>query len=268
MSSALVGRNIGELGKPQYKNSGPRGNIRRPISRGVVYYYCRKPGHVIRDCKKLQNRNQRFPSAHIASSNETFDRSVQFSADELARFHLYQESLNGAIVESCNPNTCFASSSSFEWVIDSRATYHMIGNSNLFSTFQSQPSTSTVTLANGSQCCVLGLGIIFPTSSIPLSFVLCLLDFSFNLVYVSKLTRALKCCVSFFTDFLLFQDLMTKQIIGRGHESRGLYILDPAVPRLIACYGVTKPFETRCRLGHPSLPLLKKLCPQFSSLPS
>ena len=61
---------------------------------------------------------------------------------------------------------------------------------------------------------------------------------------------------------------MTKQIIGRGRESGGLYILDPAVPRPIACSGVTTPFETHCRLSHPSLPLLKKLCPQCSSLSS
>ena len=59
---------------------------------------------------------------------------------------------------------------------------------------------------------------------------------------------------------------MTKQIIGRGRESGGLYILDPIVPRPIACSGVTTPFETHCRLGHHSLPLLKKLCPRFSSL--
>ena len=59
---------------------------------------------------------------------------------------------------------------------------------------------------------------------------------------------------------------MTKQIIGRGRESGGLYILDPTVPRPIACFGVTTPFETHCRLGHLSRPLLKKLCPQFSSL--
>ena len=61
---------------------------------------------------------------------------------------------------------------------------------------------------------------------------------------------------------------MTKQIIGRGHKFGGLYILDPAVLRLISCSRVTTPFETHCRLGHPSLPLLKKLCPQFSSLSS
>ena len=62
--------------------------------------------------------------------------------------------------------------------------------------------------------------------------------------------------------------LMTKQIISRGRESEGLYILGHTVLRPVACYGVTTPFETHCRLSHPSLPLLKKLCPQFSSLSS
>ena len=61
---------------------------------------------------------------------------------------------------------------------------------------------------------------------------------------------------------------MMKQIISKGHESGGLYILDHAIPRSIACSGVTTPFETHCILGHPYLPLLKKLCPQFSSLSS
>ena len=105
-----------------------------------------------------------------------------------------------------------------------------------------------------------------PTPSIPLTSVLSLPNFSFNLMYVSKLTRALNCYISLFPDFCLFQDLMTKQIIGRGRESGGLYILDPTVLRPIACSGVTIPFETHCRLGHLSLPLLKKLYPQFLSL--
>ena len=91
-----------------------------------------------------------------------------------------------------------------------------------------------------------------PTPSIPLTSVLSLPNLSFNLLFVSKLTRALKCYILFFPDFCLFQDLMTKQIIGRGREFGGLYILDPIVPRPIACSGVTTPFETHCRLGHLS----------------
>ena len=171
-----------------------------------------------------------------------------------------------AIAESGNPNKYLVSSSSSEWVIDFGATYHMTGNSSIFSTIQSQPLPSTVTLADGSHSCVLRSGTIVPTPSIPLISVLSLPNFSFNLMSVSKLIRELKCYISFFPNFCLFQDLMTKHIIGRGRESGGLYILDPIVPRLIACSGVTTPFETHCPLRHLSLPLLKKLCSQFSSL--
>ena len=194
MSSALVGRNIGESEKQQYRNSGPNGNSRGTSSGGVVCYYYHKSGHVIRNCKKRQSRNQRFSSTHVASTNEASDQSVQFTTEELAKFHLYQESLKSpstlitAIAESGNPNKCLVTLSSSKWVIDSRATNHMTGNSSLFSTFQAHPSTSFVTLADGSQSCVLRSGTIFPTPSLPLSFVLSLPNFSFNLIYVSKLT--------------------------------------------------------------------------------
>ena len=184
---------------------------------------------------------------------------------ELARFQLYQDLLRSpstpitAITELGNPKKCLISSSSSKWIIDSGATYHMIGNSGLFSTFQSQPSPSNVTLADGSQSCVLGSGTIMPTPSIPLTSVLSLQNFSFNLMSVSKLTRALKCYISLFPDFCLFQDLMTKQIIGRGRESGGLYILDPTVPRPIACSGVTTPFETHCRFGSSFPAIIKEI---------
>ena len=169
MSSALVGQIISELGKQQYINSCLGGNTRGPSFGGVVCYYYHKPRHVIRDSKKLQNQNKRFLRSHIAYTNEASDQSLQFSAKELAKFHLYQESLKSpstlitAIAESGNLNTCLVSSSSYEWVIDSGVTYHMTSNSSLFATFQSQPSTSTVTLAYGSHSSVLGSSTIFPT---------------------------------------------------------------------------------------------------------
>ena len=59
-----------------------------------------------------------------------------------------------------------------------------------------------------------------------------------------------------------------KRIIGRGCESRGLYILETEVLKSVACSMVVTPFDLHCRLGYPSLPLLKKLYPQFSSLSS
>ena len=65
---------------------------------------------MIQDRKKRQSRNQIFQSAHVASTNETSNQSVQFIAEELFRFHLYQESFKSpstpitAITESNNPN--------------------------------------------------------------------------------------------------------------------------------------------------------------------
>ena len=38
------------------------------------------------------------------------------------------------------------------------------------------------------------------------------------------------------------------------------------MPKSVVCYGVVTPFELHCRPNHPTLPLLKKLYPQFSSL--
>ena len=86
--SALIGQTI-ESERQRNRNSGLGDNTRGPGSGGVVCHYCHKPGHVIRDCKKRHNRNQKFQSAHIASTTEASDQSVQFSAAKLARFQLY-----------------------------------------------------------------------------------------------------------------------------------------------------------------------------------
>ena len=40
------------------------------------------------------------------------------------------------------------------------------------------------------------------------------------------------------------------------------------IPKSIACSRITLDFEAHCRLGHPSLPLLKKICSQFSRVSS
>ena len=87
-SSALIRQTI-ESERQRNRNNGPGDNTRGPGSGGVACYYCHKPGHVTRNCKKRQNRNQKFQSAHIASTTEASDQSIQFSAAELARFQLY-----------------------------------------------------------------------------------------------------------------------------------------------------------------------------------
>ena len=91
-------------------------------------------------------------------------------------------------------------------------------------------------------------------------------QFSFNLISVNKLTRTLNCSISSFLYYYLIQDLSMKRIIGIGREFGVPYILEIEVPKSVACSGVVTPFELHCRLGHPSLSLLKKIYPQFSNL--
>jgi len=151
-------------------------------------------------------------------------------------------------------------------VIESGAIDHMTGNCSLLSVFQPNLTFSTITLADSSTSCVMSSGTVNRTWSISLSSILCLPKFSFNLLSVSKLTRTLNCSVFFFPDQCLFQDLTMKQVIGRGRESGGLYILENHVPRSLICSSTLTPLEAHCRLGHPSLSTMNKLCPQFQSL--
>ena len=180
--------------------------------------------------------------------------------------HLLIFTYISTLVESGKTNTCFISSSS-TWFIDYGVTNHMTGNSSLFTTFQSHPSTSTVTLADRLTSCVLESGTIHLTPLITLTLVISLQQFSFNLISMSKPTRTHNYSILFFPNHCLIQDFSTKQIIGRRRESGGFYILETEVPKSVTCSGVVTPFELHCRLGHPSLPLLKKLYPQFLVYP-
>ena len=123
--------------------------------RGVVYHYCHNPRHIRQNCRKLQNKNERFQSVHHQKSLQSTSTSIS------------------TLVESGKTNTCFISSSSI-WVIDSGATDHMTSNSNLFTTFQSHSSTFTVTLVDGSTSRVIGSRTIHQTPLITLTSVLSL----------------------------------------------------------------------------------------------
>lgn len=197
----------------------------------VFCVYCKKPGHTKFECWKLQNKQKQSTgsrgsvpvnqSAHIAKTNGDDNKSVHVSADEFAKFTKYQESLKDA------PTHVSTVAKSRRWVIDSSATDHMTGNALNFSKFQSNSSNHNVTLANGSSSSVKGSGTINLTNTMSLENVLHLPDLAFNLLSVSQITKELDCCVSFYPTHCIFQDRLTKQIIGKDHESGGLYSLIP-----------------------------------------
>ncbi|KAL0313438.1 UNVERIFIED_CONTAM: hypothetical protein Sradi_5743100 [Sesamum radiatum] len=77
-----------------------------------------------------------------------------------------------------------------------------------------------------------------------------------------QLTKKHNCSVTFFPSYCVFQDLQTRRTIGGGHERGGLYFLDKSTPadaRALSAF--VSPLQWHCRLGHPSLPSLKKILP-------
>ena len=74
------------------------------------------------------------------------------------------------------------------WVVDSGATYHMAGSSNLFSTYNPCSGQHRVKIADGSFSIVAGKSSIVVTKDLILESVLHLPNLSCNLIYVGKLT--------------------------------------------------------------------------------
>ncbi|GKC05155.1 retrovirus-related pol polyprotein from transposon TNT 1-94 [Tanacetum coccineum] len=144
----------------------------------------------------------------------------------------------------------------------------MTGNSHIFNNFDTNTSSSRVTIADGSISQVLGSGTVNLSPSISLSLVLSLPKFSFNLLSVSRITSNLQCSVKFYPEYCVFKDLKTKKIIGRGRECDGLYVFETDVSKSLVGLSSSSLFEAHCRLGHPSLQNLKKLCPEYSHLSS
>lgn len=112
------------------------------------------------------------------------------------------------------------------WIVDSGATDHMSTKSNMFSTYNPNPSKPCILAADGSPTIVSGEGNIPITSSMSLSMVLHLPNLSCNLLSICQITKALKYCVTFFVIHCVFQDLRTEKTIGHGKERGGLYYLE------------------------------------------
>ena len=94
-----------------------------------------------------------------------------------------------------------------------------IVNKYLFSSLTFPSHLPTITLANGSQTIAKGIGSVCPLPSLPLTSVLYVPNFPFNLISISKLTRDLHYVLNFSHNSVTLQDRRTRKTIGIGHES-------------------------------------------------
>jgi hypothetical protein len=102
----------------------------------------------------------------------------------------------------------------------------MTHESSNFSSYNTYPSKCCVKTTNGSSFAVSGVGSLPLTSSMSLSTILHVPHLSGKLLSISQITKELKCSLTFFDTYCVFQDLLTGTMIGLGREQDGLYYLD------------------------------------------
>ena len=128
------------------------------------------------------------------------------------------------VSQSSNASACLLHSSR-PWILDFGASDHISSNKNIFSPFTSTSPLPMVTLANGSQTIVKGIGSACPLPSLLITSILYVLDSPFNLISISKLTRGLNCLVIFSDHSVTLQDRSTGRRLAYDVNLRAFFIL-------------------------------------------
>lgn len=244
--------------------------------------HCGNPKHTRETCFKLHgypewwNDFQTRKKCEGTSGNADTGRAAVASAEPQFSLTTQPETTNSSTALSDQGNcgqaliTCHDHDES-RWIIDSGATDHMTFDSHEFSHI-SPPRRTCIANANGVQYPVTGAGTVALSSSLSLNHTLLVPSLSNKLLSVSQVTTDLNCVVIMYPNFCLLQDILTKEIIGRGTKKGGLYYMDD--------FSSGKTYHTRHlsdkerqiwllhnRLGHPSFGYLQHLHPAlFSSL--
>jgi hypothetical protein len=144
----------------------------------------------------------------VASSNLVLDSDlISISKDKYAQFLAYKHATStstATLAWSGIASHCLLSSNCNSWIIDSSANEHMTGLATALSDYHLVDTPHNVTLGNGSLSTVAGSGHTHLSPDIKLLSVLHVPGFPFNLLSISKITKALNCSVSFYPSLCIF----------------------------------------------------------------
>ncbi|KAK9664574.1 hypothetical protein RND81_14G052800 [Saponaria officinalis] len=199
--------------------------------------YCKKPGHTIDKCYRLQNRGRKFAgSAHfdnfgntgcfpddgIASTAPNSNNAEGFSAAPPSTLDSSSMSANFA---GNTFSSVFSTKMRDTWILDSGATDHMCSNKSLFSVLTPLPKPFTISLPNGQFVTIDSVGEVPISPNITLANVLFVPCFHFNLLSVAKLTKQCNSTIVFTPDACLLQDSSLKRPLTLGRNYKDLYTL-------------------------------------------
>ena len=151
------------------------------------------------------------------------------------------------------------------WILDSSASDHLSSSKDLFSFLTITSPLPTITLTNRTQTMAKGIGSAYPLPSLPLTSVLYVPDFPFNLISISKLIHDLDCSITFSHSSVTLQNRRTRRTIDIEHESQGLYHLS-STPSSTIYTSTDEPLLVHRRLDHSNISKFQKMVSRFSSL--
>jgi len=217
--------------------------------------HCNKSGHVKETCWKIHGKlanwkssrltNDKDRHANTISLDDNRDKNTNLST-ETSRFTKEQLEI---LQKLLNQNPLSHSSmlvSGYEllaqkgkfskaltiskrysslWIINSRASDHMIGDATLFNEYKCNKNP-IVRIADGSSSQVKGIGLNKISRDMILNSILHVPKLDCNLISISKLTRDLNCVAKFFPNLCIFQDLDTAKKIGSAKMCLGFYLLN------------------------------------------
>ncbi|KAK2450734.1 putative mitochondrial protein [Trifolium repens] len=154
----------------------------------------------------LQNS---FPNQNSASTSSK-NGSIEFTGHTPVN-----QGNSSTLIHTCSLGT---------WILDTGASHHICNNIQWFHSYN-EITPIIVKLPNGNQVLAKQSGIVKFSASLTLTDVLCVHDFSVNLVSVSQLCKASNYVLSFNGIQCSIQDQITKKMIGFANASNGLYYL-------------------------------------------
>ncbi|XP_074265379.1 uncharacterized protein LOC141587809 [Silene latifolia] len=204
--------------------------------------YCKKPGHTINICKRLEyNNRKRFANAAEGpdfgqgsefAGSSSFQNPADITPEMYNQFHHAmqhnQPTDNTTVSANFAGNTSFSNMSSTcfnSWILDSGASDHMCGNKNLFSILKTVPLPYSISLPNGEHAIINAMGEVPISSDIVLKNVLYVPSFRFNLLSISRLLKQLNKAISFTPEFCCLQGSSMKMPLILGKQHRNLYFL-------------------------------------------
>ncbi|GLT39324.1 hypothetical protein SLA2020_135220 [Shorea laevis] len=219
-------------GKPRCDHCKKVGHTKDKCFEIIGYPTSWKLGSIKSKGKNDQQRNQARDRNLVFAGNASQESQNEGSSDQSPIAGLTKEQyeqllslLNGNLTLSHTANLAGKKPiKSFSWIIDSGASDHMTPHITNF--IEKSPYCSPVKIPNGSSLDVSHIGKVELPNDVTLENVLCVPQFTCNLLSVSKITEQLNCAVIFFPDFCVFQDLTSRKLIGMGKLYNGIYYCD------------------------------------------